>query len=77
MSIKQVLPLLFMALLLLGCKAESASTTVATRQAETSGKADMSSIAAEKLVELGYTNVWNLSGGMAAWEQAGFPLEGK
>lgn len=35
----------------------------------------MSEIAAEKLVALGYTNVWNLAGGMVGWEQAGFPLE--
>jgi rhodanese-related sulfurtransferase len=35
----------------------------------------MSEIAAEKLVSLGYTNVWNLEGGMAGWEQAGFQLE--
>lgn len=34
----------------------------------------MSAIAAEKLVQLGYTNVWNLDGGMIAWEQQGFPL---
>jgi rhodanese-related sulfurtransferase len=37
----------------------------------------MSSIAAETLVGLGYTNVWNLKGGMVAWEQAGLPIEGK
>lgn len=37
----------------------------------------MSAIAAESLVKLGYTNVWNLKGGMAAWEQVGYPLEGK
>jgi rhodanese-related sulfurtransferase len=37
----------------------------------------MSAIAAETLVGLGYTNVWNLDGGMVAWEQAGLPLEGK
>jgi rhodanese-related sulfurtransferase len=35
----------------------------------------MSRIAAETLVDLGYTNIWNLDGGMVAWEQAGLPLE--
>ena len=35
----------------------------------------MSQIAAEKLVSLGYTNVWNLKGGMIEWENAGFDLE--
>ena len=35
----------------------------------------MSRIAAETLVALGYTNLWNLDGGMVAWEQAGLPLE--
>jgi rhodanese-related sulfurtransferase len=35
----------------------------------------MSGIAAETLVGLGYTNVWNLDGGMVAWEQAGLPLK--
>ena len=37
----------------------------------------MSAIAAETLVGAGYTNIWNLSGGMAAWEQAGLKLESK
>lgn len=35
----------------------------------------MSRIAAERLVELGYTNLWNLDGGFNAWENAGLPLE--
>lgn len=145
MRIKHGIPLLFITLFLLGCKAESDSKAVVS-QGETPGNAEkkgytdlsveelqtwlankdftfvnvhipfegniantdlsvpyneieqnvdqlpaekaakivlycrsghMSSIAAEKLVELGYTNVWNLAGGMVAWEQAGFPLEGE
>lgn len=35
----------------------------------------ISQIAAEKLVSLGYTNIWDLKGGMVDWEQAGFDLE--
>jgi rhodanese-related sulfurtransferase len=35
----------------------------------------MSEIAAEELVNLGYTNVWNVADGMLGWEQAGFSLE--
>lgn len=34
----------------------------------------MSQIASEKLVRLGYTNVYNLSGGMIAWEKQGHML---
>jgi rhodanese-related sulfurtransferase len=34
----------------------------------------MSTIAAEELVKAGYTNVWELEGGMVAWEQAGYIL---
>lgn len=35
----------------------------------------MSQIAAEKLVSLGYTNIWDLKGGMVDWEQAGYNIE--
>lgn len=35
----------------------------------------MSQIAAEKLAGLGYTNIWNLNGGMIEWEKQGFDLE--
>ena len=35
----------------------------------------MSAIAAETLVNLGYTNIFSLSGGMAGWEQAGYAIE--
>jgi len=35
----------------------------------------MSQIASEKLVGLGYTNIWNLRGGMDVWEQAGYDLK--
>ena len=35
----------------------------------------MSAIAARTLVQMGYTNVYNLAGGMIAWSQAGLPLE--
>ena len=36
----------------------------------------MSSVAAKTLVGLGYTNIWNLSGGYNAWQAAGLPLKG-
>lgn len=35
----------------------------------------MSEIAAEALVSQGYTNIWDLAGGMMEWEQAGFDIE--
>jgi phage shock protein E len=35
----------------------------------------MSEIAAEEFVSMGYTNVWNLRGGMVDWQQAGFEVE--
>ena len=35
----------------------------------------MSQIAAEKLISFGYTNIWNLKGGMEGWEQAGYQIE--
>jgi rhodanese-related sulfurtransferase len=34
----------------------------------------MSGIAVNTLIKLGYTNIWNLEGGMASWESAGNPL---
>ena len=34
----------------------------------------MSATAARELVSLGYTDVWNLDGGMIAWKQAGYPV---
>ena len=36
---------------------------------------NMSTEAAQMLVQLGYTNVWNLDGGMIAWENAGYALQ--
>jgi len=35
----------------------------------------MSTIASETLVGLGYTNIYNLDGGMVAWENAGLKIE--
>lgn len=37
----------------------------------------MSTDAAETLVGAGYSNVYELDGGMVAWERAGLPLEGR
>ncbi|MBI4674343.1 MAG: rhodanese-like domain-containing protein [Chloroflexi bacterium] len=37
----------------------------------------MSTIAANELVKKGYTNLYNLVGGMVAWENAGYPLSVK
>ncbi|MFZ5920273.1 MAG: rhodanese-like domain-containing protein [Chloroflexota bacterium] len=37
----------------------------------------MSTIAAEALVKMGYTNIWNLEGGMVGWERAGFEIQDK
>jgi len=37
----------------------------------------MSERAAAELVGLGYTDVYNLDGGMIAWSSAGLPLEGQ
>jgi len=35
----------------------------------------MSAMAAESLVGFGFTNIWNLDGGMVEWEQAGYALQ--
>ena len=35
----------------------------------------MSEMAAETLVKLGYTNLWNLDGGTAAWQLAGYEIQ--
>jgi rhodanese-related sulfurtransferase len=35
----------------------------------------MSAEAAQTLVQRGYTDVWNLNGGMVAWENSGRPLQ--
>ena len=37
----------------------------------------MSTEAAQTLVGLGYKNVFNLEGGMIAWEKAGFAVDDK
>ncbi len=37
----------------------------------------MSGISARTLVDLGYTDVWNLDGGMIAWEASGQTLQSK
>lgn len=37
----------------------------------------MSAIAARALVKLGYTNIWNLDGGMIGWRGVGLPLKVK
>ncbi len=34
----------------------------------------MSTMAARTLAKLGYTDVWNLEGGMIAWEDSGYAL---
>ncbi len=34
----------------------------------------MSAIAAQRLVALGYSNVWNLDGGMSGWASQGYTL---
>lgn len=38
---------------------------------------NMSGIASEELVGLGYTNIYNLDGGFNAWKDAGLPMAGE
>lgn len=35
-----------------------------------------SALAAESLGKMGYRNVWSMDGGIRAWREAGYPLEG-
>jgi polyisoprenoid-binding protein YceI/rhodanese-related sulfurtransferase len=35
------------------------------------------SVAADKLLRAGFTNVWEFTGGLEAWEEQGFVIEGK
>jgi len=35
----------------------------------------MSQIAAEELVSLGFTNIWDLKGGMVEWETSGYEIQ--
>lgn len=37
---------------------------------------NMSRTASRTLVDLGYTDVWNLEGGFKAWQAAGYPMAG-
>jgi polyisoprenoid-binding protein YceI/rhodanese-related sulfurtransferase len=34
------------------------------------------SVAADKLLRDGFTNIWEFAGGLEAWEEQGFPIEG-
>ena len=36
-----------------------------------------SGIAAKRLAERGFTRLWNMEGGMIAWEKLGYPVEKK
>ena len=38
-------------------------------------RGNMSNLAVRELVSLGYTNLYDLEGGMTAWVAAGFPLQ--
>jgi rhodanese-related sulfurtransferase len=51
---------------------EDRSAKIVLRYACRSGR--MSTIVATELVNAGYTDVWNLDGGMIAWEKAGYEL---
>ncbi len=65
--------LILASLLLVGCGGqESADKNAQVAIYRRSGS--MSCIAARTMVDLGYTDVWNLDGGMIAWEASGRSL---
>ena len=54
-------------------------TVIPNKQAEIvlyCGGGYRSALAAESLRQMGYTNVQSMDGGMRAWREAGYPIEG-
>jgi rhodanese-related sulfurtransferase len=43
----------------------------------TCGAEETSTVAVQKLQQLGFTNAWALKGGLTAWQSAGLPTEAK
>ena len=55
-------------------------TVIPNKQAEIvlyCGGGYRSALAAESLRQMGYTNVQSMDGGMRAWREAGYPIEGR